>query len=134
MNKPDPTLKRRMKSSRIKIASKTSLPSKYRNIKTTVDGYEYASKKEAKRAQELQFLAYKGLIKRLAAQIKYTLIPSQVRSDGTKERPVVYIADFVYEDEHGNEVVEDCKGMKTDVYILKRKLMLQVHGITIKEV
>ena len=50
------------------------------------------------------------------------------------ERACTYIADFVYFDEKGNLVVEDTKGMRTDTYIIKRKLMLHVHGIRIHEV
>ena len=44
------------------------------------------------------------------------------------------MADFVYTDvETGETVVEDTKGFRTDVYKIKRKLMLKVHGIKIKE-
>ena len=50
------------------------------------------------------------------------------------ERPVKYIADFVYTDKSGRLVVEDAKGVRTDVYVIKRKLMRQVHGIEIIEV
>ena len=45
-----------------------------------------------------------------------------------------YIADFRYVDHEGKTVVEDSKGMRTPVYILKRKLLLWVHGIRIREV
>jgi hypothetical protein len=48
------------------------------------------------------------------------------------EREVCYIADFVYQ-EDGKLVVEDVKGHRTEVYKLKKKLMLWVHGIRIKE-
>lgn len=44
-----------------------------------------------------------------------------------------YLADFVYE-KGSQTIVEDVKGMKTDVYKIKRKLMLYFHGIRIKEV
>ena len=49
------------------------------------------------------------------------------------ERATYYVADFVYE-ENGKKVVEDTKGVKTKDYILKRKLMLWVHGIRVREV
>jgi len=48
------------------------------------------------------------------------------------ERACTYVADFSYT-ENGRRVVEDTKGMKTRDYIIKRKLMLYVHGIRIKE-
>ena len=75
-----------------------------------------------------------GGITDLRRQVPFTLIPSQKGADGKViEYPVKYIADFVYT-ENGKTVVEDVKGYKTPEYIIKRKLMLQVHGIRIKEV
>ena len=49
------------------------------------------------------------------------------------ERPVTYIADFVYTDADGQTIVEDTKGFRTDAYIIKRKLLLLMYGIRIKE-
>lgn len=57
--------------------------------------------------------------------------------DGVRllERKVEYVADFVYTNtETGEYIVEDAKGVRTKDYILKRKLMLAVHSIRIKEV
>lgn len=75
----------------------------------------------------------------------YELIPVQREPDqvgprgGVKagrvlERAVEYVADFVYKNEAGETVVEDVKGFRTHDYVIKRKLMLWVHGIRIKEV
>jgi hypothetical protein len=76
-----------------------------------------------------------GLISNLREQVSYTIIPSQKDSTGkVVERACKYIADFVYTDGHGNTVVEDTKGFRTAEYIIKRKLMLFVHGIRIKEI
>lgn len=123
---------------------------KYHNIKTkTFDGIEFDSRKEARRWNELKLLERAKEIKDLQRQVKYVLIPAQYETieryskngnrlkDGTKliEREVAYIADFVYTDNRtGNTVVEDTKGVKTKDYIIKRKLMLYVHKIKIKEV
>ncbi|MCT7397700.1 DUF1064 domain-containing protein [Eubacterium sp. LFL-14] len=101
---------------------------KYRNQKVMVDGIMFDSLKEANRYQELKILEKSGRIKNLQRQVKYVLIPKQ-----ENERAVNYIADFVYE-ENDNLVVEDTKGVKTKEYIIKRKLMLYIHGIKIKEV
>ena len=49
------------------------------------------------------------------------------------EQKCSYIADFVYT-ENGEKVVEDTKGFRTKDYIIKRKLMLYIHGIRIQEV
>ena len=74
-----------------------------------------------------------GLISDLQTQVPFEIIPAQKRNGRTIERPVKYIADFVYT-ENGEQVVEDTKGMKTKEYIIKRKLMLYEFGIQIKEI
>lgn len=117
---------------------------KYHNRKITIDGNTFDSKKEANRYNELKILEKAGEISGLQLQVKYILIPEQ-REPGTIgkrggikkgkliERECSYIADFVYQ-ENGETVVEDTKGMRTKDYIIKRKLMLHVHGIRIREV
>ena len=109
---------------------------KYHNIKTkTSDGIEFDSKAEARRWIELKQLEKVGEIKDLQRQVKYVLIPARKEGKKTIERECSYVADFVYIDvKTGNTVVEDTKGVKTREYIIKRKLMLYVHGIKIKEV
>lgn len=105
--------------------------SKYGNKRTN----GYASKREAKRAHELELLLRSGNIIHLAKQFPFELIPKQ---DG--ERACKYVADFVYRErnpvtgEIGAEIVEDAKGYRDPVYRIKRKLMLHVHGIRIREV
>lgn len=102
---------------------------KYNNTKIRVDGRLFDSKAEAARWQELQLLERAGEIKELERQVEYELIPKQ-----KGERAVKYIADFRYVDQDGKTVVEDTKGVRTPVYILKRKLLLWVHGIRVREV
>ena len=106
---------------------------KYHNKKVTINGETFDSKKEAARWQELLLLQRAGKISHLNRQVTYELIPSQFIDGKCAERSVKYVADFVYK-EKGNLVVEDTKGMKTPEYIIKRKLMLSVYGIRIKEV
>ena len=101
---------------------------KYKNVKTVLDGITFDSKKEATRYAELMLLQRSGLIQNLRLQVPFELIPKQAG-----ERAVRYIADFTYT-ENGETVVEDVKGVRTDVYRLKKKLMLKVHGLRIKEV
>ena len=106
---------------------------KYGNRKTTVDGRTFDSRKEATRYAELALMQRAGLISDLQTQVPFEIIPAQKRNGRTIERPVKYIADFVYT-ENGEQVVEDTKGMKTKEYIIKRKLMLYEFGIQIKEI
>lgn len=96
----------------------------------------YASAAESRRAAVLKLLERGGAIRGLREQVRYELIPAQ---EG--ERACHYVADFVYE-ERGQQpdgalwwaiVVEDVKGVRTAEYVIKRKLMLQAHGIRIRE-
>ncbi|MEK1932226.1 MAG: hypothetical protein AAAC47_21110 [Pararhizobium sp.] len=102
---------------------------KYRNQPT--EGH--ASKKEHARAVELRLLETGGYIRKLREQVPFVLIQAQ---DG--ERACTYIADFVYEEEktgEWREVVEDAKSpaTSTPAYVIKRKLMLYVLGIRVRE-
>ena len=107
---------------------------KYSNIRTEVDGIKFDSRHEAARYTELKILERAGLIRDLELQHPFELIQKQVRDGKVVERAVKYIADFVYFDKDGNLVVEDAKGMRTDAYKLKKKMMRFMHGIEIKEV
>lgn len=105
--------------------------SKYNNQKIRVGGEVFDSKREYNRWCELRLLEHSGIIRNLQRQVKFRLIDSQKTPERT-ERPCDYIADFVYY-ENGKRIVEDCKGMRTDVYKIKRKLMLEKYNISIKE-
>ena len=110
---------------------------KYRSHKTEVDGIVFDSKKEAERYTELHALEKLGLISNLERQKRYLLIPSQKDPETGKvlERPCYYIADFVYVlTKTGEIVVEDAKGVRTPVYKIKKKLMLERYGIQVREV
>jgi hypothetical protein len=123
--------------------------SKYGAEKITVNGQSFASKKEARRFTQLRLLERAGEISDLKTQVKFVLIPAQREPDtvgargGIKkgkliERECAYIADFVYKDNQGEIVVENVKGYKGggayELFKIKRKLMLYVHGIRIVEI
>lgn len=95
----------------------------------------HASKKEHGRAGQLRLMESAGLISELKEQVKFELIPTQRDDEGNRiEYSCSYVADFVYRDNRGNIIVEDTKGFRTPEYKIKRKLMLYLHGIRIKEV
>lgn len=122
--------------------------SKYHAKKVKTGGQTFDSRKEYKRYCELMLLEAGGEIRNLKRQVKYILIPAQYEPSTetyTKgkhkgepkrgkllERECAYYADFVYT-VNGETVVEDCKGMRTSEYKIKRKLMLEKYGIRIKE-
>lgn len=105
--------------------------SKYHAKKTTVDGITFDSRREADRYLVLKGMEEDGTIEDLRRQVRYELVPA-FDVDGRHYRPVYYVADFVYH-EDGREVVEDVKGMRTDVYRLKSKLFARRYGKVIKE-
>lgn len=118
---------------------------KYGSKKARVNGIVFDSKKEAIRFKELSLLERAGKITDLKRQVKFVLIPAQrepntigkrggMKKGKLLERECSYLADFTYKDAGGNLIVEDTKGMRTKDYIIKRKLMLFIHGIQIKEI
>lgn len=123
--------------------------SKYHSQKVkTPDGEIFDSRKEYRRFSDLVLLQKAGEIRGLQRQVPFLLIPEHREPDligprgGRRkgriiERRLEYIADFTYEellpDGSWVYVVEDCKGMRTREYIIKRKLMLHVYGIRLRE-
>lgn len=107
--------------------------SKYKNRKITVGGEVFDSEREYTRYRELLLLQRAGIISDLKRQMPFLLVPAQKINGKIVERACSYVADFVYQ-ENGKTVVEDTKGVRTKDYIIKRKLMLYVHGIRIQEV
>ena len=105
---------------------------KYGAVRTTTfDGVKHDSKKEANRWLELNLLQRAGQISQLRRQVKFELIPKI-----GKNRPTYYIADFVYKDKTGVEIVEDTKSNATannQVFRIKEKLMLWRYGVEIKK-
>ena len=101
---------------------------KYGAIPTHLDGLAFDSKAEARRYQELKLMQAAGEIKHLECQPRYPLIVNGVRVGE-------YRGDFRYtETATGRIVTEDVKGVRTQVYALKKRLMLALYGIEVVEV
>ena len=141
---------RRITNSANSIRRSTRSTNKYNAKKTMVDGILFDSVKESRRYQELKILEKAGEISDLQMQVEFELIPEQREPDtigkrgGIKkgkviDRKISYIADFTY-NENGETVVEDVKGYRNPStsaygsYVIKRKLMLHIHGVRIREV
>lgn len=100
-------------------------PSKFRNKKTLQDGVLFDSKGEANRWVELQLIQKSGQIRNLERQVR---IPCLING----KKVFTYVADFMYHDTVTREnVIEDFKGMETDVFKLKKKI-LEAQGVHIK--
>ena len=110
-----------------------SFPNKYRNIKTVIDNVGFSSKAEARRYQELKLLLKAKKIHSLELQPRFPLQPAFTDEMGNRHKKIEYVADFIY-NEKGQVIVEDVKGIKTEVYRLKKKLFLHKHrGIIFRE-
>ena len=110
-----------------RLVSFGTKPTKYRAVRTTVDGVTFASKAEAARYGELKLLAAHGSVRNLELQPAYAIIVNGVRVGK-------YLADFRYEIRDGGgwrQVVEDVKGVETALYRLKAKLVRAIHGVEI---
>lgn len=93
---------------------------KYRNKKVIVEDYVFDSLQESKRYKELKLLLRAGQISNLELQPHF-LLQDSFKKNGTTYRKIEYIADFKYI-ENGKTIVEDVKGIQTDVFKLKHKL------------
>ena len=99
---------------------------KYHNQQVEYKGVIYASKKEAKRAWELDLMVRAGKIRDLKRQVPFILLDGYYNNKGEKIRPIMYVADFTYYDiENDDWVAEDTKGFKTESYKIKKKLFEQ---------
>ena len=119
---------------------------KYGARSTVVDGIRFDSAKEARRFQQLRLLEKAGAIRDLQRQVEFELIPAQYEpprtlKNGRKvrgrciERKTVYKADFSYiQSDTGEYIVEDAKGFRTEVFKIKKKLMLKKYNIRVREV
>jgi hypothetical protein len=99
---------------------------KYHNKPTVIDGIKFPSKKEGQWYVHYRLLQQHGFITNLKFQVRFPIVVNDVKI-------CVYIADFTFL-ENGRDVVVDCKGMKTAVYRLKKKLLWATQRIDIQEV
>ena len=106
--------------------------SKYKNQRTQYKGISFDSKKECEYYIYLENLEAQGAISELKRQVRFELQPS-FKHNGKTIRAITYVADFTFYDQQGKFHIVDTKGIKTDVYLLKKKMM-QYQGHEIEEV
>lgn len=123
-------------TSDVKISTdKITKKNKYNAVKTKIDGIIFDSKAEAQYYSELLLLKKAGVVKSFVMQKDFTLQEAFTRENGERIKAVRYKADFVVQYTDGHEEVVDVKGMKTRVYINKKKQLLEKYpNINFKEV
>lgn len=120
-----------MASRRMPIYRKAN---KYKNKPIEIDGHTFPSRKEAQTYCQLRYLAMAGEITELQLQVPFELQPKFTnRRTGKTIRAIKYIADFVYKDKAGQMHIVDAKGYRTEVYEIKKKMMLY-RGYEVEEV
>ena len=106
----------------VQTAKNAVKTNKYHAVKETVGKLKFDSKKERQRFEELNMLEQAGEIRDLKLQHEFLLQGAFTDTTGERTRSIKYIADFTYWKDN-TFVIEDVKGMKTDVYKLKKKMM-----------
>ncbi len=101
--------------------------SKYNAKKITIDGHTFDSKREAERYCELKLFLRAKEIQNLQLQPRFLLQDGFVDKEGNEHKKIEYVADFMYVDKSGKTVVEDVKGVLTDVYKIKKKIFLKIY-------
>ena len=96
---------------------------KFGAIRTEVDGIKFASRREALAFQNLELQKKAGNVIFFLRQVPFHL-PGGVR----------YVVDFVTFDKDGSVHFIDAKGMKTPMYIAKKKMVEAIYPIEIEEI
>lgn len=100
---------------------------KYNAKKIKIDGHTFHSKREAERYCELKLFLKAGEIRNLVLQPRFLLQDEFFDKNGVKHKKIEYVADFLYIDKDDKAVVEDVKGVLTDVYKIKKKMFLKIY-------
>ena len=100
---------------------------KYNAKKIKIDGHTFDSKREAERYCELKLFLRAGEIRNLVLQPRFLLQDEFFDKNEVKHKKIEYVADFFYIDKEGRNVVEDVKGVLTDVYKIKKKMFLKIY-------
>ena len=98
--------------------------SKYRNIKTEVNGINFDSQREARQFEVLSLLLSAGKIEDLRLQETFTLQRAYTTPQGERIKAVTYTSDFSYFNTPGTKKhIEDVKGKRTETFNVKWKWM-----------
>ena len=89
----------------------------------TIDNQRFASKKEAKRYLELKELKRTGEVLFFFTQARLPIVKTNAK----------YVCDFVVFWKDQTITIEDVKGIKTEVYKLKKKLIESEYPFMITE-
>lgn len=88
-----------------------------------MNGIAFDSKKEAAYYEDLLWQQRTGAVKSIELQPEFVLQPAYEVA-GKKIRPIIYRADFKVTEADGHIYYVDTKGMRTQVYLLKKKMLL----------
>ena len=99
----------------------TGIKRKYNNKRIEIDGYTFDSRLEADFYLRLKPLVKAGKIKELKIHPRY-LLQKGFTKNGKHFNPIYYVADFEVTYDDGVTVIYDTKGMRTEVYKIKKKL------------
>ena len=108
-------------------------PSKYRNVKTQVDGITFDSRKEANYYADLKLREQAGEIRDLRLQVPFALYTLDETRPGRVQLKVCdYVADFVFHDANDVRHIVDAKGKRTREFMLKAKWLELQSGVIVE--
>ena len=107
--------------------------SKYNSKKIEYNGERFDSKKECERYLYLKEMEENGEIHNLKRQVPIILLEGYQLEGERKVQPIKYMCDFIYDDSNGTTHYEDCKGFRTEVYKLKKKMFESRYGVKLEE-
>ena len=122
--KPDPTAQEAIGNMMRLLRAQGKKPNKYNARKTTVQGHEFDSKREAEYYLELLADKQAGKVVRIGFQPSYTLLEAFTDNMGKRQKPITYTADFFVTYADGHAEVVEVKGVRTRDYLLRKKLFL----------
>ncbi len=101
---------------------------------TVHEGVRYDSKKEAKRAGELDLLKRAGEVAFYLRQVRFPIRPPRRDANDKAVDPgEVWVCDFLVWWTSGACTIEDTKGHRTPAYLRKKRLVEALYPFTIDE-
>lgn len=101
--------------------------SKYNAIKTVIGNLKFDSKKEANYYLTLKAKRINGEIRSIKLQPEFLILRGFTLENGERIKGIKYVADFEVEYADGHKEIVDVKGLRTDVYKMKKKMLLDMY-------
>lgn len=100
---------------------------KYNARKTIIGNLKFDSKKEAEYYLKLKAKRINGEINWIKLQPEFLILRGFTLENGERTKGIRYVADFEVEYADGHREIIDVKGVKTEAYKIKKKMLLDMY-------